>query len=98
MRLASGKHARPYEMGLSFIKRETKTRVCAFALHDLVECIKMFLSMSLFVLLFKSWFTHSDCMTDLFPKKIYGDATDYFNPSGFQPVLIFSFFFGKIIA
>ena len=30
-------HARPYGMGLSFIKRETKTRVCAFALHDLVE-------------------------------------------------------------
>ena len=37
-------------------------------------------------------------MPDLFPKKIYGDATDYFNLSGFQPVLIFSFFFGKIIA
>ena len=37
MRLASGKHARPYEMGLSFIKRETKTPLWAFALHDLVE-------------------------------------------------------------
>ena len=50
MRLASGKHARPYEMGLSFIKRETKPRLWAFALHDLVEqkivikYIKMFLS------------------------------------------------------
>ena len=50
MRLASGKHARPYEMGLSFIKRETRTRLRAFTLHDLVEykivikCIKMFLS------------------------------------------------------
>ena len=50
MRLASGKHARPYEMGLSFIKRETKTRLWAFALHDVVEWkivikgIKMFLS------------------------------------------------------
>ena len=37
-------------------------------------------------------------MPDLFPKKIYGDATDYFNLSSFQPVLIFSFFFRKIIA
>ena len=42
-------HARPYGVGLSFIKRETKTRFWAFALHDLVEkkivikCIKMFL-------------------------------------------------------
>ena len=50
MRLASGKHARPYEMRLSFIKRETRTRLRAFTLHDLVEykivikCIKMFLS------------------------------------------------------
>ena len=58
----------------------------------------MFLSMSLFVLLFESCFTRSDCMPDLFPKKIYGDATDYFNLSSFQPVLIFSFFFRKIIA
>ena len=79
-RLASGKHARPYGMGLNFIKRETKT------------------PFSLFVLLFKSWFTHSDCIPDLFTKKIYGDATNYFNLSGFQPVLIFSFFFRKIIA
>ena len=46
----------------------------------------------------KSWFTHSDCKADLFPRKIYGDATDYLNVSGFQPVLTFSFFFGKIIA
>ena len=30
-------HARPYEVGLSFVKRETKTRLWAFALHDLVE-------------------------------------------------------------
>ena len=37
MRLASGRHARPYEMGLSFIKRENKTCFWAFALHDLVE-------------------------------------------------------------
>ena len=37
MRLASGRHARPYEMGLSSIKIETKTRLWAFALHDLVE-------------------------------------------------------------
>ena len=59
---------------------------------------KCFYPFSLFVLLFKSWFTHSDCMPDLFPKKIYGDATDYFNLSSFQPVLIFSFFFRKIIA
>ena len=39
---------------------------------------------SFFVLLFKSWFTHSDCMLDLFPKKIYGGATDYFNLSSFH--------------
>ena len=26
-------------------------------------------------------------MPDLSPKKIYGDATDYFNLSGIQPVL-----------
>ena len=43
-------HARPYEVGLSFVKRETKTLLWAFALHDLVEqkivikYIKMFLS------------------------------------------------------
>ena len=30
-------HARPYEVGLGFVKRETKTRLWAFALHDLVE-------------------------------------------------------------
>ena len=59
----------------------------------------MFLSIFIvFFLLFKSWFTHSDCKAALFPKKIYGDVTDYFNLSGFQPVLIFSFFFGKILA
>ena len=58
----------------------------------------MFYPFSLFVLLFKSWFTHSDCIPDLSPKKINGAATDYFNPSGFQPVLILSLFFQKIIA
>ena len=106
MRLASKKqHARPHGKGLTFIKRETKTRLWAFSLHDLneqtivIKCIKMFFFLFLlFVLLFKSWFTHSDCKADLFPKKIYGDAKDYFNLSGFQPVLTFSFFFGKIIA
>ena len=34
-------------------------------------------------------------MPDLFPKKIYGDATDYFNLSGFQPVLYLSVFLSK---
>ena len=38
MRLASEKqYARLHGMGLTFIKRETKTRLWAFALHDLVE-------------------------------------------------------------
>ena len=38
MRLASEKqYARPHGMGLTFIKRETKTRLWAFALHDLNE-------------------------------------------------------------
>ena len=30
-------HARRYGVGLSFVKRETKTRFWAFALHNLVE-------------------------------------------------------------
>ena len=56
-------HARPYGVGLNFIKRETKTRLWVFALHDLVENSnkmykKCFYPFSLFVLLFKSWFTH----------------------------------------
>ena len=38
MRLASEKqYARPHGKGLTFIKRETKTRLWAFALHDLNE-------------------------------------------------------------
>ena len=30
-------HARPYGVGLSFVKRETRTRLWAFALHALNE-------------------------------------------------------------
>ena len=33
-----------------------------------------------------------------FQKKISGDATDYSNPSGLRLIIIFLFFFRKIIA